>query len=188
MAKQWAAIVGRERHGRVKVVWALTERLRAAGIEVGGVVQEAADGTINLVDIATNWKRPIATTSPNPDVCDWRLRQEVFEEVREDFARSRADLVFLHAGRVEAQGRGHWKTVLEQLERATPLVLCMPQSSLARLALDLPDPVAALELPASPAEVDAFAAELAELALESGVGLHLPLGGAPEETPHAPAP
>ncbi len=165
MPARWAAIVGREKTGRVRAVWSLVDALRGIGVSVGGVVQQrASGGDIDIVDIVTGRCRRLAGTSPDPDVCDWGFEADVFAEVRALLSDTHTEVLFVHAGRVEAQGRGHWATVCDVLERDVLVVLCMPPSSLARIALDLPDPIAALELPADESDVDWFVDELQRLA------------------------
>ncbi len=163
MPGRWVAIVGREKTGRVAAVWSLVDQLRASGLTVGGAVQERSGANIELVDIVTGTRRTLASASLDPDVCDWAFDRSVFTEVRESALASTGDVVFMHAGRFESNHRGHWDTLLELLERETMVVLCMPPSSLARIALDLPDPIGALELPADTDAISWFGYEIQRL-------------------------
>lgn len=163
MRGRWVAIVGREKTGRVAAVWSLVGQLRQAGLTVGGTVQERSGAGIEVVDIVTGARRMLACVSRDPDVCDWGFDREVFAEVRENTLDSDCDVVFLHAGRVESNGRGHWDTLLELLERDVFVVLCMPPSSLARIVLDLPDPLGSIELPARTSAVTWLGHEILRL-------------------------
>ncbi len=73
---------------------------------------------------------------------------------------------FLEVGRLEAAERGHWETLLATLESPRLAIVGVRRGVLSNVALRLPDPVDALELPAEPGEVDEFIARVVENALE----------------------
>ena len=153
---RWAALVGRSDHGRLEAIEAIITRARAAGVGIAGLLQMRAEDGHDAVDLATGERRAVLRTSHAPDICDW-----AFEPGALDFGRAAAGrdapLSVLPAGRLEATGRGHWPAVAARLATGKPTLLCVSPSSLAAIALDLPDPYAGLELPASAEDVAAFA-------------------------------
>ena len=156
----WAAIVGRSRDGRVEVITALVEHLLRRGKSVGGVLQVPTDDGYDLVDLAGGGRVRLAERSPNPEMCDWAFQPEAFKVAR-GWAEGPFDVVILPAARLESAGRGHWATIAAALaEPAGAVVLCIPPQVLPRIALDLPDPIAGLELPVELEAVAEFAATL----------------------------
>lgn len=171
MGPRWAAVVGTAREGRDDTLDALIADWRAAGLAVGGfrpreggVRDERGKSTeIFLEDVSTGTRLPLAVTDPStPDVCSYRFDAATFEAARAwCVAASRAGGVVLLAGLgpLEAAGRGHAPVVATIVSTSGPAlpVLVIRRDALATIALPLPDPVAALELPADEPARRAFA-------------------------------
>jgi hypothetical protein len=161
---RWAALVGRSNHGRLEALEIIIDRARAAGVPVAGLMQMRVEDGHDAVDLATGERRAVLRTSQTPEICDWSFEPGALDFGRAAAARE-ARLSVLPAGRLEATGKGHWPAVADRLATGQPTLLCVSPSSLAAIALDLPDPYAGLELPASPEDVRAFAD-----ALIAGIG------------------
>ncbi len=169
---RWAAVVGGARDGRDAALDALVARWRAAGLAIGGF--RPRDGVeldergkviyLYLEDLGSGTRVPLAHTDPtSPDVCSYRFDPEAFVAAARWCAPEGRDLVVLGGlGPLEAAGRGHAPLVRTLIDaRQSPLaVLVIRRDALAAIALGLPDPVAALELPADEAAVSSFAGEV----------------------------
>lgn len=159
---EWAAIVGWGSEGRADVTRAVVDGLRARGLALGGCLQETLTENeeivgYDVVDLDDGRRLALARPSADPLVCNWGFSEEAFAAVATRLLTRPYDLVVLELGPIEARGRGHWNTISMLLERGSPpLLLCIRPRVLARIALDLPDPAHALELPANPDEIGAF--------------------------------
>ena len=104
---------------------------------------------------------------PDPDLCDYRFDHDAFDTAREWVLAPGLDVVFLEAGKYEANERGHWRALVDVLEQtgdgARVVVLAVRRSALISLLYKLPEPTVALELPADEDATAAFAAELEAL-------------------------
>jgi hypothetical protein len=161
----WAAIVSSSSEERRGVALAVLERLRSRGVSIAGALQQAAatDADIgwDATDLITGARLPIARRSDTPEVCDWGFEESTFEAIRRSVAESNAKVVVLEFGILEARGRGNWATALEALSRGQTLIASIRPTALARIALELPDPGAALELPVDELEIEAFVESVA---------------------------
>lgn len=123
-------------------------------VPVGPVEEPEA---YDLVDVATGSRIRVAEHGPDPQVCDWTFLPEAFEEARRWCAGPELDVVITTVGPLEAGGEGHWPTVRSLVDGdGPPLVVSLRPNVLARIALQLPDPVAGLELPIADADLDEF--------------------------------
>jgi len=162
MTGLWVAIIGAGRDGRVDAVDGLARRLSAGGRAVGGFLQRtvyAAGEEIvgyDVVRVPGGDAIPLARESSDPELCRWSFDPQTFDTARGWTLDRPLDVAFVEAGRLEAAERGHWRTVLESLRTQPLTVVCIRRGVLASVALRLPDPLDALELPASEAEVAAF--------------------------------
>jgi nucleoside-triphosphatase THEP1 len=163
----WAALVGRRDAGRVRVALGLAQALTGRGIAVGGFVHvRVDDGEVHrghdLLDVATGARRPLArVTASDPDLCDYAFAADGFAAAAALLAGP-GEVLLAEAGRLEANGHGHWPAIQAALEGPPAvLVLCLRPQSAAPVALKLTDPVAGLELPADDAAVSAFVAAVA---------------------------
>lgn len=163
MQSRWAAIVGWSKDGRGELTDHVLSGLRSRGVRLAGCRQERLvdeRGEISgydLVDLANDERHALARASDDPILCNWGFDERVFARVRERVLADPAPIVFLEVGPLEARGRGHWETIEQVL--ASPdrvLLLGIRPRALARIALDLPDPLAGLETPAGEVEVHAF--------------------------------
>lgn len=133
---------------------------------VGGFLQAAVGPpeepeAYDLVNIATGDRVRVADHGPDPQVCDWSFIEAAFDEARLWCERPELDVVFAQVGPLEAGGEGHWPLVRALIEgEGIPLVLSLRPNVLARVALQLPDPIAGLELPVGSLELDEFVAAL----------------------------
>jgi nucleoside-triphosphatase THEP1 len=166
MTGQWTAIVGWGEQGREATTRRVVEALRSQGKRVGGCLQDKVienDEIVgyDLIDLDGGERHALARPSEDPELCNWGFRHEVFDRIRKRVVDSDYDVVVLELGPIEARGRGHWPTVEALLDRDGSLpLLCIRPRSLSRIALELPDPVAGIELPASDGEFEDFVAEL----------------------------
>ena len=168
-ASRWVAVVGTREQGRREVVGAVAAALAAAGIRVGGVINDRVTESgetvgYDVVDHATGARAALARESTDPRLCKWGFSKEGFAAARGWLLGSTAEALLLELGSLEAAGEGHFPTVRELL--AAPgrvLVLGVRPHALARIGLGLPDPADGIELPASPAEIEAFGARLVGL-------------------------
>jgi nucleoside-triphosphatase THEP1 len=168
MTGAWAALVGWSKDGRNEVTRDVLDQLTVRGVRLTGCRQERlvdADGEISgydLIGLADGRRYELARTSDDPVVCDWAFAQSTFDAIGQQVLSDAGSVAFLEIGPLEARGHGHWPTVERLLETPGRLVvLCIRPRALARIAVELPDPVAGLELPASSAEVQRFIEALA---------------------------
>jgi nucleoside-triphosphatase THEP1 len=168
----WVAIVGSRSDGRHEVLGRLHGALRSAGVPFTGFLQEPRDEEggrrlgYDLVDVATGERRALARESREPRMCSWGFDPDAFALARRWVERDAAVSV-LELGRLEAAEDGHWPAALSVLSRPGRLVvLGIRASVLAPIAVRLPDPEDAVELPASPREIDHFIERVVSLAAE----------------------
>lgn len=169
---RWALICGERREGRDEVVRPMAERWRAAGLRVGGCTQVPVpggpDGPLGYDALGFDGRlRPVARLDANPTLCGFRFEQETFRSIREELARARPDITVLPGAKLESAKEGHWPAVQDALQRDEGfLVLVLRPHLLSRIVLELPDPVAYLELPGDPASIAEFEAAVLEAARE----------------------
>jgi nucleoside-triphosphatase THEP1 len=166
VANPWAAIVGTRIQGRDQVVQAVIDGLQAAGRHVAGFLHRSRERAGNVegydvVDVESGESWPMARYSRDPQVCDWEFDEMAFTRVRARLAEHTSHVVLFELGPLEGKEKGHWQAVMEVLEGPPRLLLlCIRPKALAPIALELPDPVADLELPAQQKEIDAFVEEI----------------------------
>lgn len=163
----WALICGERREGRDDVVRPLVEGWQAAGLTVGGCTQvpvfegEAGGEEEPIGYDALGFDgsvRPVARLDDNPTLCGFSFVQDTFDAVRTSLREARPDLTVLPGAKLESAKEGHWPSVQDALQREYGLlVFVLRPHLLARIALELPDPVAYLELPGGRDEITAFA-------------------------------
>jgi nucleoside-triphosphatase THEP1 len=166
----WVAIVGTRDSGRKDAVGIVVDVVREAGPTVGGIVQvvidqDGEDFGYDAIDLDSGDRVPIAREAKDARMCRWGFDPEGFAVAR-NWALKGApfDVVVLEAGSLEANGEGHWPTILEALEGERRLVvLSIRPSALARIGLELPDPADGIELPAEEDDIRAFGARIAKL-------------------------
>ncbi len=167
MPSSWAAIVGWGQQGRGDVTQRVIDGLRAKGRRLGGCLQLClGEGDeilgYDLVDLDDGTRFALARPSTDPEVCNWGFDYTVFAEIQRRVIERAYDIVVLELGPIEARGKGHWETVQRLLAAdGRMVVLCIRPRVLARIALDLPDPAAGLELPATDAEIARFVEDVA---------------------------
>lgn len=178
-AGRWAALVGGSREGRDVALDLLIAHWRSAGLALAGFRPRDGDERdergkvvdLYLEDLQSGARVALARIDPTtPDLCSYRFDPAAFEEAARWCTPDGKDLVVLGGlGPLEAAGRGHGPFARELVNGAhTALpVLAIRRDALATIALALPDPVAALELPAAPEAVLAFAREV-EAAVRPG--------------------
>lgn len=117
-----AAILGSPGVGKTSTLLQVAERLREAGLQVGGVAQPALyrDGArvgYELLDLATGEKRPFATLTSQGGIDGTRFAFDeagwVWAAERIRAAMRTADVVAVdEVGRIEAKGDGHMRALL----------------------------------------------------------------------------
>jgi nucleoside-triphosphatase THEP1 len=169
---RWAAVVGGSREGRDVALDLLVAHWRSAGLVVAGFRPRDGDERdehgkavdLYLEDLESGTRVALARTDPTtPDLCSYRFAEGAFEAAARWCAPDGKDLVVVGGlGPLEAAGRGHTPLVraLVGAEHTALPVLAIRRDALAAIALALPDPVAALELPADAATISAFAREV----------------------------
>jgi nucleoside-triphosphatase THEP1/SAM-dependent methyltransferase len=178
----WAVISGDKGVGKTELALRTAERLRRAGLRVGGFVQRPvhdADGTrvgYNLAHVERLETTPIARRSTSPGAgqqafCGHVFHTAAFERargwLREDAAR--ADVLFIdEVSKLETSGQGHAEAVRLALALPSPtlVVLCVRAEHLFAAVHGLVgeaagEAVASLQAPADDAAELAFAARLA---------------------------
>lgn len=162
----WAAIVGRGDEGRREAVDIIVAALQAGGFSVGGFVQQASmqggERTgFDLLPVAGGARIALARISPDPLLCDYAFDTDAFARAKAWSLAEGADVTIVEAGKLEAGREGHWP-VIEAVTASGPRLglLLIRRNALAPIALRLPDPVAALDLPADQRECAAFVEEL----------------------------
>lgn len=159
---RWIAVIGNGRDGRGAVTERLAEALREAGASLGGFLQRTRwQGDViegyDLVHPSTGEAAALAREDASaPELCRWGFSPEGFELARRWTLERDRDVVFVEAGRLEAARRGHWPALVAALERSPLTVLSIRRGVLASVALALPDPIDAIELPADADEVERF--------------------------------
>ncbi len=151
------AIVGRGADKR-SLADALVRRARDRGLSAFGFVSEPhPDGEVGfeLVGLADDGRWPLATTAADGagDTCGLAFDPATFERV---LARVQQPwrLCVLDAGKLEARGRGGRPAIdlaLSGEAGAGLVVLLLRPDYAAPIAMNLPDPVGWLELPADDA-------------------------------------
>lgn len=173
---QWALISGERREGRDDVIRPMAERWRAAGLSVGGCTQvpvpggpDDQDGPLGYDALGFDGAvRPVARLAANPTLCGFRFEQATFDAIRTELANQRPEITVLPGAKLESAEEGHWPSVQDALQRpGTLLVLVLRPHLLSRVVLKLPDPVAYLELPGAPDQIEAFEAEVRAAALSA---------------------
>ncbi len=156
----FTAIVGRGREGRRKASAALADRLVAEGLSVGGFRQVPVyhDRTgerigYELENLDGGERHTLAYQACAPLLCDLAFVPEAFAVARRWTLARSYDVAFVECGRLEAQKTGHWPLVLELLgpearAETAPrhVVLSVRPVVTAPILLELPDPVAWLEI------------------------------------------
>ena len=162
---RWVGLVGRGKDGRGPAAVALADGLRERGVTVGGLIHHRRDDSGHDVEnLATGERTVMTVVSNDPDVCDFAFPEGIFDTCRDWLLAPPQKVTFVELGRVEAQQKGHWNAAVELMKGPETLVVCLLRpSALAGVALGLPDPTDFLELPASPEQIDAFAADVAAL-------------------------
>ena len=161
---RWIAVVGAGRDGRADVLVELARALVTAGARVGGFLQKTrwSGDTIegyDLVHPVSGERVALAREDHGvPELCRWTFSEAAFDAARQWTLEGEHDVVFVEAGRLEAAERGHWPTVARALAVQPLTVLSIRRGVLASVALRLPDPIDAIELPAGDHEVERFVA------------------------------
>ncbi len=166
---RWATVIGGADEGRVSSLWMLVAALRGRGLSVGGVIQEL-NQDLDAVDIRSGAVKRLARKATEPTLCSWGFDDEAFASVAGWLEGHDFDVVVLPAARLEAAGRGHRPTIDAALAGRPVVVLAISRSQLANVALELDEPVAALELPAGSASIEAFADRLERVATGLATG------------------
>lgn len=171
-AGRWVAVVGGSREGRDAALDTLVARWRARGVPLSGFRPRDGDRRdeqgkpleLYLEDLASGARVPLGTVDPTaPDVCSYRFDAEAFATAARWCEETRGGLVVLAGlGPLEAAGRGHAPLVHAVLtgDGDAVAVLSIRRDALAAIALELPDPLAALELPADEAALERFGREV----------------------------
>ena len=162
----WGVLTGHRQDGRSEALREAVSRLQAAGLEVGGFVQEPvvrAGETVgwDAVALRDGSRCALARPSATPELCNWAFSSTALGRCRDWVLAPRAQVVVVELGRLEAQGRGHWSALMQLLQGPPRgALLSIRRSPLAAIALQLPDPVAGLELPAQPGALEAVCHEI----------------------------
>ena len=171
---QWSAVVGRSKLEKDRVALEVARNLARRGIRVGGFVQLRShddDGELigwDVCRVSDGERYALARRSSDPDLCSYRFDDDAFALAKAWSREEPAEVVFIGGvGKLEAAERGHWPVLSELVERADGphVVACIRDTSLSTIALRLPDPVEALELPAADDVVRAFTDAVAERVL-----------------------
>lgn len=177
----WALVAGDKAHGRADVLAGVVRRLQAEGAVVGGFLQvKATDAeerpTIELVHLGDGSRETLAVSGVSPrgageeGYCTFAFRTEAFLRARawiEGDVGACDAIVLDGIGALEAGSGGHAVALERALAAGRPrLVLLGVQARRMALVLERfypGDPAAALELPASDGELQAFTAEVVRL-------------------------
>jgi len=164
----WSLIVGQAGSEKNRAALSVARALESRGLSVAGFVQEEVSDdqgeTLgwDVVSIADDRRFPLARVSTDPTLCGYRFDDEGFAQAAA-WAREAADVVVVGGvGKLEAAERGHWPVLRELIgSAAAPHVMaCVRDTSLATIALALPDPSTYLELPCDDAALEAFVHEI----------------------------
>jgi nucleoside-triphosphatase THEP1 len=165
----WIAVVGTRQTGRSEITHVLAERLRQEGVRVIGFVSEPIerDGTTvgyDLVELPAGRRRRLAEVGPRPRLCRWVFDDALFVDAARQVSGGDAEVVILQVGTLEASGDGLWAAIEAALAAPARLVvLAIRPHLLVRVADRLPEPAAAIELPADDDEVARFVDRAIEL-------------------------
>jgi len=169
-ALMWVALVGTREAGREGIAQRLETALKDVGLRIGGFRQEALCGSerdriagYDLVRVGRAGRVPLARKAVNPELCEWGFAAEAFRRAQR-WLTEEADVRFATAGRLEAAERGHWAAIAAAVEQPGILILSVRPNVLTTIALRLPDPEDALELPASEPDVSEFLLRVVALA------------------------
>lgn len=168
----WSAIIGSIRANKAGYAWRIGQALAHRGYRVGGFVQvpeREQDGTIigwDVVRLLDGVSHPLARVSHEPHLCSWRFDERGFRAAASWLSAPGLDVVVIDSvGKLEAAGAGHYPALSSRVlaPDAPHVVACIRDTSLATIVLGLPDPIASLEVPASPELTQQFVEELDEL-------------------------
>jgi nucleoside-triphosphatase THEP1 len=164
----WSLIVGKAGTRKNRAARSVARALESRGLGVAGFLQEEVTDdqgeTLgwDVVRITDDRRFPLARVSADPTLCGYRFDDEGFARAAE-WARAAADVVVVGGvGKLEAAERGHWPVLSELIASASAphVMACVRDSSLATIALSLPDPSTYLELPCDAARLEAFVREI----------------------------
>ena len=159
----WIAVVGTGQSNRDQVIGHLEARFGRAGIAIGGFRQlrchEINGETISgydLVRIGSGADRiELARPAREPELCGWGFERAAFEQA-DQWLNDGSLVSFATAGPLECRRDGHWASIERRMTKPGLVVLSLRPHSLTKIVLALPDPVDAIELPASDNEAEAF--------------------------------
>ncbi|MEZ4219983.1 MAG: hypothetical protein R3B13_03570 [Polyangiaceae bacterium] len=159
----WFAIVGARSDDKQRaldqVVACLQSQLRLAGFFQERVHDDAGEVSgWDVVRVGGSGREVLARRSPNPELCAYSFEVGGFGAAR-SWAQQDADVVLVGGmGKLEAAGGGHFPVVQALIEApdAPALLLCIRDTSLANIALRLPDPAGFIHLPCEASELDDF--------------------------------
>lgn len=181
----WSAIIGGIRANKGGYAWRIGQALAYRGFSVGGFVQEAQrddDGTIvgwDVVRLFDGVSHPLARVSHEPHLCSWQFADEGFRAAASWLSAPGLDVVVVDSvGKLEAAGTGHYPALSSMIlaPDAPHVIACIRDTSLATIVLGLPDPVASLEVPASPELTAEFVEELDDLLRPDAPSARRPAG------------
>lgn len=168
----WSAIIGGIRANKAGYAWRIGQALAHRGFRVGGFVQEAVrddDGSIigwDVVRLLDGRSHTLARVSNEPHLCSWRFDERGFHAAASWLSEPGLDVVVVDSvGKLEAAGTGHYPALSARIlaPDAPHVIACIRDTSLATIVLGLPDPIASLELPASPDVTQHFVDDLDDL-------------------------
>lgn len=154
--------MGTREDGREDVLRSLGRALERHGVGVGGFIQTPLEQGVervgyDVVSMASGEHVALARgSSSSPEMCNWAFADSGFARARDWALEGPHGVAFLEAGRLEAAERGHWPAILDSLRTRPLTVLGIRRTVLSAVALRLPDPVDALELPSSRDEAERF--------------------------------
>ncbi len=181
----WSAIIGGIRVNKGGYAWRVGQALAHRGFSVGGFVQEARrdnDGTIlgwDVVRLFDGTSHALARISHEPHLCSWRFDNDGFRTAASWLSAPDLDVVVIDSvGKLEAAGIGHYPTLSSMIlaPDAPHVIACVRDTSLATIVLGLPDPIASLEVPASPELTQEFVEELDVLLHPDAPSVRRPAG------------
>jgi nucleoside-triphosphatase THEP1 len=176
----WALVTGAKGGRRSAAMQDLAGRLVAAGVQVGGFIEQLREEEpgrklIQLVRLATGEQQVLGRTGEVRDeaaqqaVCSLVFDSAVFTRARgwveEDAQRARV-LLLDGLGRLELRGQGHRPAIMHALASAALTVLSVRDEHLfdAMETLGLGEPVAFLNTDDGDSARAAFAAQLVQAA------------------------
>jgi nucleoside-triphosphatase THEP1 len=173
--KRWALIAGPRGTGKSSLAWRVVEALRARGVAVGGVIQDAVEREgertgyvarrVMTPGTAAIARRGTPEAPGETAVCSFAFDEGAFAEVRgwlANDARPAGILVIDEVSKLEASGSGHHDAIVDSLasEALTILVVRADQLFFVMERFGLDEPVASLET-TSPDHVERFVEVLA---------------------------